>query len=326
MRSHLATSFLYALCATAPAAAQDLKAPASCAPGVSFWSLLGAVDVGDTDARVHIDKLYAVCLPPPKAPSTSNYAYSPDEGGKLATQVKDANGQVLATYVWYAESIGGMWELSNYKVLGGYESTKPLAPGNYTLEFQADGAAFYRFPFAVAVADSNDPYAPPGKRYFVEGPWHEYGNLFYQRNDPESSLQFTTWVQDRTTHPPHSTTPFALTLVRVSDGKTLGTEKGELHADRQWRKLEIDVHRPGSANEFLKAKGVLQQDGDYRFDLRIGDKPYGSYAFTVAGGAIALQGRQLESTEPTLRIVDYLYGGRYRSWWLPRRGDAALSP
>ena len=327
MHAHLATSFLYALAAAAPAApSAQIAATAPCKPGISFASLLAAVDIGSGDARLHIDKLYAICLPPPAAPSTSNYGYSPDEGGKLASSVKDESGQVMATYVWYAENISGLWELSQYKVLGGYENTKPLVPGRYTLEFSADGVPFYRFPFAVAAADNDDPYQPPGKRYFIEGPWNEYGNLFYQRNDPESSLQFTAWVQDRRTHPPQQTTPFALTLVRVGDGKTLGSEQGELRTDRQWRKLDLDLHPPGNPNEFLKAKALLAQDGAYRFELRIADKPYGTYPFTVAGGTIALQGRQLESTEPTTRIVDYLYGGRYRSWWLPRRGDAALSP
>jgi len=40
------------------------------------------------------------------------------------------------------------------------------------------------------------------------------------------------------------------------------------------------------------------------------------------GGKIQLQGRQLENTEPVDRIVDYLYGGRYRSWWVPRADTA----
>lgn len=328
MHVHLATSFLFALAAAAPAAqsAQIAAAPAPCKPGISFASLLAAVDVGSGDARLHIDKLYAICLPPPAAPSTSNYAYSPDEGGKLASSVKDDSGQTMATYVWYAENIGGLWELSQYKVLGGYDGSKPLAPGRYTLEFSADGVPFYRFPFAVAAADNDDPYQAPGKRFFIEGPWNEFADVFYQRNDPESSLQFSAWVQDRRTHPPLKTTPFTLTLLRLSDGTTLGAESGELKADRQWRKLDLDLHPPGNANEFLRAKALLAQDGAYRFDLRIGDTPYGSYPFTVAGGTIALQGRQLESAEPSTRIVDYIYGGRYRSWWLPRRGDAALSP
>src|SRR5437016_5865113 len=120
-----------------------------CSPGISFWSLLESVGVGYGDGRVNISRLYAVCLPKPAKPSASNYLYDPDGGGKLTTLVKTADGKLLNTYVWYAESIGGLWELSRYKVVGGYESIKPLTPGNYLLEFAIEDKPFYKFPFSV---------------------------------------------------------------------------------------------------------------------------------------------------------------------------------
>src|SRR6185369_129909 len=60
------------LCGTAYAVEQKSAAPCT-APGISYWSLLGSVSVGYADGHLRIDKLYAVCLPPPKAPSDSNY-------------------------------------------------------------------------------------------------------------------------------------------------------------------------------------------------------------------------------------------------------------
>jgi len=305
---------LVALCGNA-FAEQNLAGP--CSAGVSFWSLLGAVDVGYADGHLRMDKLYAVCLPVPKMSSSTNYAYSPDDGGKLTTIVKSADGQVLDTYVWYVENISGLWELSQYKVLGG--ATKQLAAGHYTLEFQADGAPFYRFAFAVATAPNDDPYQPPGTRYFIDGPWSEYGNLFYQRNDPESSLRFSVWVQDKHAHPQQKTVPYSAQLERVRDGKLIGREQGELHADQQWRQLDVLWHpAEGDASAYLKAKELLHEDGAYRVRFDLDGKPYGTYAFTVSDGKIQLQGRQLDSTEPLTRIVDHLYGGRYRSWWIPR--------
>ena len=314
MRKAAALTLFLACCANA-SAEQSIAAP--CVPGVSFWSLLGALGIGQGDGHLRIDKLYAVCLPVPKAPSSSNYAYSPDEGGKLTSIVKGADGQAVDTYVWYAENISGLWELSEYKVLGGV--TKVLAAGNYTLEFQADGAPFYRFPFAVASAPSDDPYAPPGTRYFIDGPWSEYGNIFYQRNDPESSLRFTVWVQDRLTHPPQQTQSHSVQLLRVRDGKIIGRDQGELHADAQWRQLDVLFHPETDASGYLKAKELLREDGAYRVRFDLDGKPHGTYSFAVGGGKIQLQGRQLDATESTARIVDYLYGGRYRSWWLPRQ-------
>jgi hypothetical protein len=71
---------------------------------------------------------------------------------------------------------------------------------------------------------------------------------------------------------------------------------------------------------------VLTEDGAYRIGFDMNGQPYGTYSFAVSGGKIQLQGRQLETTEPATRIVDYLYGGRYRSWWIRRSdGDAKIS-
>lgn len=54
-------------------------------------------------------------------------------------------------------------------------------------------------------------------------------------------------------------------------------------------------------------------------DGRLGVKPYGKYPFTVKGGQIQLQGRQVrDATDPMLYITDYLSGGRYTSWWIKR--------
>src|SRR5512141_2306586 len=110
MRIKIAALLLLVLCASATAAEQKIAAP--CTPGISFWSLLGALDVGYADGRLRINKLYAVCLPQPKTPSDSNYAYSPDSGGKLTTVIRNTQGEVVNTFVWRAESISGLWELS----------------------------------------------------------------------------------------------------------------------------------------------------------------------------------------------------------------------
>jgi hypothetical protein len=323
MRTRLAALLLSVLCASATAAEQKTAAP--CTPGISFWSLLGALDVGYADGRLRINKLYAVCLPQPKTPSDSNYAYSPESGGKLTTVVKNAQDEVVNTFVWRAENISGLWELSEYKVLGGV--VKQLDTGKYTLEFLADATMFGRFGFSVATAASDDPYQPAGTRYFIDGPWSEYGNIFYQRNDPQSALRFTTWVQERITQSKEKLVPYEVQLVRERDSKVMGRDKGELHAEPQWKPLEVYFHSgDGDASPELKAADLLGEDGAYRVHFEMNGKPVGTYAFTVSAGKIQLQGRQLETTEPASRIVDYLYGGRYRSWWIPRSaGDAKIS-
>ncbi|HEX8071219.1 MAG TPA: hypothetical protein VF546_14785 [Pyrinomonadaceae bacterium] len=305
-----------------PALAQKAQTP--CVPGISYWSLMGAVGVGYADGRLRLDKLYAVCLPAPARQSETNYAYNPDDGGTLATVVKRANGPALNTYVWYGENIAGLWELSHYKVVGGAETIKPLAPGAYELEFQLEGKPFYRFPFNVVSVPSDDPYQPAGPRYFVEGPWNEYGNIFYQRNDPESSLRFTTWVQDKAGHAGRRSVPYQAQVVRARDGKVLATDDGTLRLEPRWLQLDLSFRTAGGdPNAYTKAGELLREDGTYTVRLNIDGQPYGAYPFTVQGGKIQLQDRQVrERTDPQLFILDYLYGGRYTSWWIKRQPAA----
>jgi hypothetical protein len=294
-----------------------------CTPGISFWSLLESVGVGYGDGRVNVSRLYAVCLPKPAKQSTSNYLYDPDGGGKLSTLVKTADGKVLNTYVWYAESIGGLWELSRYKVVGGSQSIKPLVPGNYLLEFAIEDKPFYRFPFSVSETRNDDPYQPAGSRYFIEGAWNDYGNVFYQRNGPESALRFTTWIQDKSGHASKASVPYEVKLINAKDGHVVGEDAATLRLEPRWLKGDFLFHPAGGdKNAYLKAGDLLREDGRYFFRFTIDGKLYGEYPFVVKGGKIQLQGRQIrENTDPMDYIVDYLSGGRYTSWWI-KRGKA----
>jgi hypothetical protein len=295
-------------------------AEANCAPGVTFSSLLGSVGVGYTDGRLSLDRLYAVCLPPPVRPSASNYPYDPDGGGKLSTVLKRADGQTLGTYVWYAESIGGLWEMSRYKVVGGAASVKPLTQGAYVLEFALEDKLFYRFPFSVVEVRGDDPYSTPGQRYFIEGAWNDYGNLYYQRNDPASSLSFTTWVQEKAGHETKRSMPYEMKLVREGDGKVLATDKATLRLEPRWLKASFSFRAEGGdPNSYYKAGELLKADGAYSFRLTLDGKPSGTYPFTVKGGRVQMQGRQLRDGGNGLDyITDYMSGGRYTSWWIKR--------
>lgn len=292
----------------------------TCNPGISFWNLLDEVRIGYTDGRLGVGRLYAVCLPTPaRQKAASVYAYDPDSGGKLSTTVKTADGKVLNTYVWYGENISGLWELSRYKVVGGYEAVKPLAPGNYLLEFAVEDKPFYRFPVSVVQIKSDDPYQPSGDRYFIEGPWNEYGNIFYQRNDPQSALKFTAWVQDKVGHQNKNSVPYDVKIVSARDGRVHATHTGTLRLEPRWLKADF-LFRPadGDANAYFKAGDLLKEDGRYSVRLNINNKQYGEYPFVIKGGRIELQGKQLPNTDPMVYIVDYLSGGRYTSWWIKR--------
>lgn len=299
----------------------QVRAQPACAPGITFGSLLGSVRVGYGDGRLEVGKLYALCLPEPARKSKTVYAYEPDDGGLLQMRVKNAGGQVLATYVWYAERISGLWELSRYKVLGGQESVRPLAAGNYLLEFAADDRPFARFAFSVATMKSDDPYQAAGERYFIDGPWSEYGNLYFQRNDPQSSFVFTTWVQDRAGKEGKRSVPYEIKLLQGRGGRVVAEDAGTLRLEPRWLSAQLYFRPPGDRNSYTKAGEVLKDDGAYRIRLTVDGKLYGEYPFTVKGGRIQFQGRQLrEGTDPMDAIVETISGGKYSSWWLRREG------
>lgn len=292
----------------------------SCAPGVTFFSLLESVEVGYVDGRLNIDRLYAVCLPTPDKKSTSTYEYDPDVGGKLTTVIKSADGKILNTYVWYGESIGGLWELSRYKVLGGYQTIKPLAKGNYLLEFAAEDKPFYRFPFSVVEGKNEDPYQPAGTRYFIDGAWNDYGNIFYQRNDPESALRFTTWVRNMRGVDNKTPVPYELKLISLKNDRLVAQDSGTLLLQPRWGKADLLLRPADNAKgSYLKAAELLREDGRYVFRLSMDGKSYGDYVFDVKGGRIQFQGKQVSGkSEPMDQIVDYMSGGRYSSWWVKR--------
>lgn len=296
------------------------NAQTQCTPGVSFWKLLDSVRIGYADGRLSMEKLYAVCLPMPFKRTGSSFPYEPDGGGKLSTVVKTADGKELNTYVWYASSIGGLWEMGNYKVLGGYEAIKPLAAGNYQLEFALEDKPFYVFPFSVAEMKNDDPYQAAGTRYFIEGAWNEYGNIFYQRNDPASTLRFTTWLQDKSGHVRKESVPSELSLIRMRDNKVIGAAADSLRLEPRWQQADFFFVPPGGdKSSYLKASDLLSEDGQYTVRLSVDGAAYGDYSFVVKRGQIQLQGKQIkEGTNPMHYIVDYLSGGRYTSWWIKR--------
>ena len=294
--------------------------PDNCAPGITFASLLGAVGIGYTSGKLEIESLYAICLPTPGTPSRSPYPYDPDGGGKLSTVLKREDGTTLTTYVWSAESIGGLWALKSYKVLGGSSAVVSLNTGKYTLEFQLEGKPFYRFPFSVTTMPSDDPYQSSGTRYFLEGAWNEYGNLFYQRNDPESPFRFTTWLQDKRGDDQQRSVPYEIVIVRKRDGKTVAQDTATLRLVSRWQKADLLFHPAGGdKNSYLKAGDILREDGTYSVHLSLEGTRYGTYQFIVRGGRIELQGRQVRAqTNPMDVMVESISAGRYTSWWITR--------
>jgi len=276
---------LFAACGHASAAwAARAQAQAACgAPRVRMKTLLDGVGVG-AGGRLSLGRLYAVCLPEPARRSETNYAYHPYDGGKLSAVLKSSNGQALNTFVWYAEKISGLWELSRYEVVGGPQAVKALAPGSYALEFAVEDKVFQRFPFSVSTAEGKDPYRPQTV-YLLDGPWGDYAELYFPK--PDRFTQLWVWLRDKeNTGPRPREVQYELKLVRESDGKTLAGDSGALRLETQWAGLKLSFNPAGVPPRTAEfhASELLKADGVYRIELSLGGRPYGVYRVAVKGG------------------------------------------
>ena len=116
--------------------------------------------------------------------------------------------------------------------------------------------------------------------------------------------------------------PYEVQLIRARDSKVLAEEAATLRLEPRWLQADL-LLRPagGDRNAYYKAGELLREDGAYHVRLTVDGRLYGEYSFAVKDGRIQLQGRQVrEQTDPLDYIVDYLYGGRYTSWWIKRVG------
>jgi hypothetical protein len=250
-------------------------------------TLLDGIQVGGRGA-LSFGKQYAECLPEPVRQSKTNYGYNPYDGGKLSAVLKSSNGQVLNTYVFYAEKITSMWELARHEVVGGPQAVKPLAVGSYSLDFAIEDKVFQRFPFTVSTAESKDVYRPETV-YLLDGPWKDYAELYFPK--PDRYTQLWVWLRDAESPGAQlKEVQYTLKLVRERDNKLIAEGGGATSAMRlrpQWVGYKLSF-RPlavpaGGSSEF-HASELLASEGDHRIELALDGKPYAAYRVTVKNG------------------------------------------
>src|SRR5262249_11465746 len=294
--------------------AQNDKAP--CTPNLAVAKLLDGLRISDR-GYLSIGEIYAYCLPKPVRESSSNYPYDPDDGGKLSTVLKKADGTVLNTFVWYAENVSTIWVMSSYKTVGGNKALKPLEPGNYQLEFAVEDKPFYRFNFSVSKMPNGDIYNP-GDIYLLDGLWNDYAAFYYLK--PDRYTQLDIWLRDKG-KPSKKITQYEMKLTRESDGKVIaegGGESSAMQLQPYWNHFNLSFRPPkevtAQTNSYeFKAQEVLKTDGKYTISLSVDGKPYGEYSFTVKDGRI--QSREpRDKTDPLSKFED-----GNNTWWLKRK-------
>jgi hypothetical protein len=306
-----------------PSTAQ--RANETCRPTIRFGTVLSGVTIASTGV-LGLGPFYAVCLPDPVRQSSSSYPYDPDDGGKLSTVLKGAGGQVLTTYVWYAEKISTLWQMDRYKIVGGPAEIKRLLPGDYVLDFCVEDKPFFRLPFSVSNQKNNDVYNP-GLIFSLDGPWNDYASLGYP--NPNRYLQFSLWLRDREQRGKKGT-HYDLRLIRKKDGKVLAGDWGDDAAvilKPGWTAISLYLNRlknerPENGSTEFPVAEVLKNDGDYVVTLSLESKPYGEYPFKVSDGKILPQGNQDRPNSNPLMFIeapDQIIRSPGALYWLKRR-------
>ena len=297
--------------------AQNVAPNNACTPTMRFGSILNNVQIS-RDGYLMLGNMIATCLPEPVRKGSSAYPYNPDDGGRFSIVVKTAKGQLLTTYVWSVEKISTLWELRDYKVIGGQASIKPLTSGDYVLEFALEDKTFYRFPFSVASKKSEDIYEP-GIFPILNGAWDEYGVFYIYK--PDRYTQFFVWLRD-TGKPRTQPTPIAMRLIRKSDNRLLAMTRPDnaVKLTSDWKRFTLSfnpVTEDGqltNSGEF-HASEILKTDGVYLVQLTLDNKPYGEYEFAIKNGQIQPQGRQVREAANAMQFIEDINN----AWYLKRK-------
>jgi hypothetical protein len=284
-----------------------------------FSTVLNGVKLQHANGMLRLDSIQAVFLPTPN--DSNYYPYNPNDGGKLWTILRTADGTELFRLDWYADPLKlPFWLLDSYNTsdlaTGETDNSEWLdmaRPGDYVLDFYLEGELFYTYPFTISRLASPDPYAG-GDYYFLEGDWSDWGYFYYPDANPEQSIQFKVWLNNHAAEEYGEVKP----RMEVRRGGTLvatGRPNMTYTLKPEWVRYELDLIFPmegTSGGAYFKAKDLLATDGDYTLSLYLSDELYGTWNFSVRGGKFATTGRADRSVANPLVYVD---GGRDAFWF-----------
>jgi len=280
---------------------QNAPKPANCQPNVTSASILDGVRV---DGVLSIGTLDVECLPIPRK-GASGYNYSPYEDAKFLTNLKTSSGTLVNSFVWYGKKYLRWVRFTNYEVVGGKESLKELASGDYLLEFAVDGRVFQTFRFSLVTKRSNDIYRP-GTIYLLEGAWRDEAVLTAPTAENVMCFNFRFRIPFELAETKPVSVPFELTMIRDRDQKPVAEKRGaKLTLENTWRSYRTCFDRPAGEktadNAVLKLREIAAVDGNYTIHLSVDGKPYASYRLVVKNGGIngaALPARNIRLTLP----------------------------
>jgi hypothetical protein len=194
------------------------------------------------------------------------------------------------------------------------KNLKLTEPGNYVLDFFMDGKKFYTFPFSVSKLEPENPFDGE-TRYFLDGPWSDWGYFLYANGDPEQLLMWKLWLREKGFGRPNH--KVSIQVFRDSDKRMICQNRDDVtfNFSNEWVRYEFDMVWPTvrtQSGAFFKAKDLLANDGAYTLRMAIDGKDYGTWKFSIAGGRFVSTGRTVRGKADPVTFVE---GGKDAFWY-----------
>ena len=237
--------------------------------------------------------------------------------------IRKADGTVLFTQEWYAETVREPYYLIvQTKTMNSSGETvyeMKLDPGDYAIDFNLEGTKFYTFPFSVKKNMPSDPFAG-GAYYTLEGDWQDWAYLFNYDAEPDKNLDFRVFLRMTDPDKREKDAKIDVRIVRDKDKKLIcGGPGGQttFTLNHTWIRYSIMMSHPeGKAKygEYFKAKDMLAMDGDYTITMDMNGSTAAVWKASVKNGKFGYAGRTVRGVADPLTFIE---GGK-DAWWYKR--------
>lgn len=294
--TNLLTSLLFCFCLILPSQAQE--------PAPVFEDLLSTVGLRD-NGIFKLNSMYA-------------YFMKADKGRIVVLR----DGQEVAEFSFRCD----VYKIPRYEILG-YELVKGKnndlglvldQPGRYELAFYTGEKKFYSFDFDLAIKTGGDVYNPTKLR-LLNGDWSQYASLSKSSKEAHGKWEFKIFVRSDDGSLKQSKGQVRFT--RDADKKLVAVGMSSYRREPSWTKQTMVLKKPGKknangeyySNTDLLANSEPLKDGSYTLKFLQDGKVYGFYKFSVSGGVIQPQGRQIRGSDP----LHFIEGGG-KTHWIPK--------
>lgn len=232
-----------------------------------------------------------------------------DTEGKII--LKSGDGTELINNKFVAEG-----DRKPFKLVNIWGNTRlKLTEGDYTVEWEVNGATYFKFPFSITKIAGENPFES-GDKYFLEGDWADWGYFYYSDAKTDKELNWKVWLRNKSLQNEKD----IKVKIMVTNDKTKKlicvSRENVTHTLRNdWTRFQFDmVFPPGQEKygSYFKAIDLLKNDGDYTLKMEIDGVEYGKWRFSIKDSKFVLRGRSDRKTADPLTFIE---GGLDAFWY-----------